>query len=196
MELADRLRAALPLDIRTPYPSPRPQGGIPSAVLTALQKEQSGWSLVFIRRGERLADHRGQIAFPGGRAEPGDSGPLQTALRETEEEIGLPAEAVDPLGILEPMDTPTGFRIWPVVSRILRPGAVRPVPPEVAEVFRIPLEWLAAEGRWIRKTLPAESEGGERRTVFFEAFRGRVVWGATAEITLRLIDILRQGQIA
>ena len=104
--------------------------------------------MFFTRRSEHLADHSGQIAFPGGRAEAGNSGPLQTALREACEEIGLPPGAVHPLGILEPVDTSSGFRVWPVVGVLRLPVEPRPSSPEVAEAFWIPLDWLAAEGRW------------------------------------------------
>ncbi|MGB7537249.1 MAG: NUDIX domain-containing protein, partial [Anaerolineales bacterium] len=83
----------------------------------------------------------------------GDSGPLQTALRGACEEVGIPPAAVHPLGILDPVDTSSGFRIWPVAGIIRPPVDPRPSSPEVAEGFWIPLDWLAAEGRWEWRTV-------------------------------------------
>jgi 8-oxo-dGTP pyrophosphatase MutT (NUDIX family) len=191
-EPATLLRRSLPLGIRTAYPSPSPGVGY-SAVLAALWNDAGDWKILFTLRGDSLADHRGQVAFPGGRAETGDSGPLQTALRETREEVGIPPEHIDPLGILDPVDTSTGFRIWPVVGIWKQPGALNPAPPEVCETFWIPLAWLGQAGRWKRKAAP--SGRGRHRAIFFEAYQGRIVWGATALITVQLLQILPGGRI-
>jgi 8-oxo-dGTP pyrophosphatase MutT (NUDIX family) len=188
------LRKALPWNIQTTYPSSLPPGIKPSAVLIALQKEEEGWKMLFTRRSEQLAEHGGQIAFPGGQAEAGDSGPLQTALREAREEVGLPPEDADPLGILEPADTSTGFRIWPVVCLLRRKPTLHPAPPEVMEIFWIPLAWLREKKRWEWKPVPSEGGRSTHRAVFFEPYQGRVLWGATAWITSRLLETLRAGQ--
>ncbi len=111
-------------------------------MLVPLLMEGSIWKILFTLRSDRLADHAGQIAFPGGRTEPGDTGPLQTALREACEEIGIRSEEVRPLGILDPVDTRTGFRIWPVVGILPWPLPLTISLPEVREVFLVPLEWL------------------------------------------------------
>jgi len=144
------------------YP-PLAAGGKLSAVMILLRHRKDAWEVFFTRRSEALADHRGQIAFPGGRAEPGDSGPLQTALRETCEEVGIPPGAVHPLWILKPVDTSTGYRVWPVVGVIRTPADPRPSSPEVAEAFWIPLDWLAAEGRWERKIVHADENNNSVR---------------------------------
>jgi len=188
--IIDLLRNSLPRNAASPYPPPSSDIGY-SAVLVVLRQDAGGEQLLFTRRGEELADHRGQIAFPGGHAEPGDSGPLQTALREAGEEVGIPAGRTEPMGILDPVDTSTGFRIWPVVCRLTSPVEIKPAPPEVCEAFWIPIAWLAREGRWKWKTAPS----GGRRAIYFEPYDGRIVWGATAQITVHLLNILRRGDL-
>ncbi len=158
------LRNSLRGNFTKRYPSPA-SGGKRSAILILLRQRNGHWEVFFTRRSEQLADHGGQIAFPGGRAEAGDSGPLQTALREACEEIGVPPGSVRPLGILEPVDTTSGFRVWPVVGVLRSPVEPRPSSPEVAEGFWIPLDWLAAEGRWKKKIVHAdEKTDSTRRT--------------------------------
>jgi 8-oxo-dGTP pyrophosphatase MutT (NUDIX family) len=190
---ADLLRRSLPQSAATPYP-PAVPGIDYSAVLVALWNNAGVWQLLFIRRGEGLADHRGQIAFPGGREEAEDSGPLQTALREAREEVGISAGQTDPLGILDPVDTSTGFRIWPVVCILRSPVVLAPAPPEVREAFWIPLSWLAEERRWKWETAPSGAGSSGRRAVFFEPYDGRTLWGATALITVNLLQILDPGK--
>ena len=191
--VADLLRNALPQSAATAYPPALP--GIDySAVLVALWNNAGLWQLLFIQRGEELADHRGQIAFPGGRKEAEDSGPLQTALREACEEVGISAGQTDPLGILDPVDTSTGFRIWPVVCILNPPVELTPAPPEVREAFWIPLSWLAEAGRWKWETVPSGTGSRGRRAVFFEPYDDHTLWGATALITVNLLRILHQGK--
>jgi 8-oxo-dGTP pyrophosphatase MutT (NUDIX family) len=184
-----------PHGTQSAYPPPSP-GKVYSAVLAALTVGTGGGKLLFTRRGDQLADHSGQIAFPGGRAETGDSGPLQTAIREAHEEVGIPPEHILPLGILDPVDTSTGFRIWPVAAMVTRPADVRIAPPEVVEAFWIPLAWLREKGRWEWRTVPSGAGRGTRRAVFFEAYRGKRLWGATAWITVQLLQMLPEGRIA
>jgi 8-oxo-dGTP pyrophosphatase MutT (NUDIX family) len=183
------LRNSLRGNFTMRYPSPAAAGKL-SAVLILLRNRSNAWEVFFTRRSEQLADHRGQIAFPGGRAEAGDSGPLQTALREACEEIGLAPGAVRPLGILEPVDTSSGFRVWPVVGILRRPVEPRPSSSEVAEGFWIPLDWLAAEGKWENRRVDPEAPDHSRIAVFFESYQGHVVWGATAAIMVHLLEIL------
>jgi len=184
-----------PLGIHAAYPPPAP-GIAYSAVLAALADEPGGWRLLFTRRSDRLADHSGQIAFPGGRAEARDSGPLRTALREAQEEVGIPPEHLVPLGILDPVDTHTGFRIWPVAAVLKQPSDVRISSPEVVEFFWIPLAWLRERGRWEWRTAPSGPGRTARRALFFETFQGQVLWGATAWITVQLLQPSTGGRTA
>ncbi len=193
-EIESLLRRSLPISIRTDFPSPSSGIGY-SAVLVVLWKDTEDWKLLYTRRGDQLADHRGQVAFPGGHVEAGDSGPLQTALREACEEVGIPSEQIDPLGILDPVDTSTGFRIWPVVCLLKQPAELKPALPEVREAFWIPLAWLMRKGRWEWRTVPSGAGRSGRRAIFFESFQGHDLWGATALITVRLLEILHGGRI-
>jgi|WetSurMetagenome_2_1015567.scaffolds.fasta_scaffold111746_2 8-oxo-dGTP pyrophosphatase MutT (NUDIX family) len=181
-----------PRKITEHYPPPEP-GIRYSAVLLLLRQEADEWHVLLTRRSGQLADHRGQIAFPGGRAESGDSGPLQTALREACEEVGLPPDTVQPLGLLDPVDTSSGFRIWPVVGVIRRQVDILPSPPEVDETFWVPLDWLAAGGRRERRSVASVDGGGTRTALFFQPYQGRVIWGATAAILVQLLEILRRN---
>jgi 8-oxo-dGTP pyrophosphatase MutT (NUDIX family) len=188
------LRNSLRGTITERYSSSAPAENF-SAVLILLRNRMNAWEVFFTRRSEQLANHRGQIAFPGGRAEAGDSGPLQTALREACEEVGITPAAVHPLGILDPVDTSSGFRVWPVVGVIRLPVDPRPSSPEVAEAFWIPLDWLAAEGRWESRTVAAAASGKARSAVFFEAYQGHVIWGVTAMIMVQVLDRIHRSGV-
>jgi 8-oxo-dGTP pyrophosphatase MutT (NUDIX family) len=183
----------LPVKVQTRYPAPQP-GKISSAVLVPLLKEEAGWKLLFTRRSEQVADHRAQVSFPGGHVEPRDSGPLQTALREASEEIGIRPEDVRPLGILKPVDTRTNFRIWPVVGILRWPVPLTLSVEEVREVFPVPIDWLMEPTRLNWRPVDPLAGRTESRALFFDSFQGQVIWGATAMITFRLIEILRGGK--
>jgi 8-oxo-dGTP pyrophosphatase MutT (NUDIX family) len=189
-DVVRQLRRALPHPLNTPFRKP-PAGFRNAAVLVPLQRDSGAWRVLYTVRSERLGEHRGEIAFPGSQPEAGDAGPLQTALREACEEVGIDPRDVEPLGILDPVDTGTGFRIRPVVGVIAEGAAVRPSLPEVSGVFRVPLDWLQTAGR--REGQPVHPPAGDKRAIFFEDFNGRVIWGATARITVQLLDLLREG---
>jgi 8-oxo-dGTP pyrophosphatase MutT (NUDIX family) len=195
IDIESELADLLPADVRTCYPAPEP-GKKASAVLVPLLKEKAVWKLLFTRRSEQVADHRGQISFPGGHVEPDDSGPVQTALREASEEVGIRPEDVRPLGILEPVDTHTDFRIWPVVCILRWPVRLTLSSAEVREVFLVPVEWLMEPNRITWRTVEPSRAQTENRAPFFESFQGHLIWGATAMITSRLIDLLRGGKTA
>jgi len=195
IDIESELADLLPASVRTCYPAPEP-GKKASAVLLPLLKEEAVWKLLFTQRSEQIADHRGQVSFPGGHVEAGDSGPVQTALREASEEVGIRPEDVRPLGILEPVDTRTDFRIWPVVCIVRWPVRLTLSLEEVREVFLVPVEWLMETSRLTWRAVEPASGRTENRAPFYEAFLGHVIWGATAMITSRLMDILRGGTTA
>jgi 8-oxo-dGTP pyrophosphatase MutT (NUDIX family) len=139
--------------------------------------------LLFTRRTEGLVRHAGQVSFPGGLAEPKDNSPLQTALRETEEETGIAAGAVTMAGYLSQVRTGTGFDIQPVVG-VLGPGIVlAPDPAEVSLVFEAPLAFFRDPA-----SRACESRNGRPCTVF--AWEGHEIWGATAAIIVDLVTRL------
>src|SRR6266545_6615128 len=114
----------------------------PAAVLVPVVRREGGLTVLFTRRTAHLNDHAGQISFPGGRSEPGDTGAAETALREAAEEIGLAAAQVEVLGKLQEYVTVTGYRVTPVVGLVTPPLELRLDEFEVAEVFEVPLEFL------------------------------------------------------
>lgn len=157
-----------------------------AAVLVPLL-DDGGTRVILTRRHDGLRHHGGQVSFPGGRVDPGDAGPLAAALREAEEEIGLPRRAARVLGYLDPLATISGFRVLPVVARVPAGFVPRPQPGEVAEVFSLPLSWLMAPENLDRIAI---TFGGRERHVFeyqrHQAAPDQRVWGATASILYNL----------
>src|SRR5574341_1065804 len=120
-----------------------------AAVLVPLVWQDEEWHLLFTRRTDKVESHKGQVSFPGGACDEGESTPEETALREAEEEIGINPRQVRILGRLANMITITGFRVTPVVGVIPWPMVFRVGKDEVERVFTIPLEWLAeSRNRW------------------------------------------------
>lgn len=158
-----------------------------AAVLVPLVEHQGGMTVLFTQRTAHLARHAGQVSFPGGRIEAGDSGPLETALRETEEEIGLEPDRVDVIGHLETYVTRTGFVVTPVVGVIAPPCELTPDPYEVAEIFEVPLAFLLDPVNHQRCS--QEFEGVTRH--FYAMQYGRhFIWGATAGMLIDLYELL------
>jgi 8-oxo-dGTP pyrophosphatase MutT (NUDIX family) len=159
-----------------------------AAVLVPLVNRPEGLQLLLTQRSADLPDHPGQISFPGGRVEPGDSSLAAAALRETVEEVGLPRDRVSVLGHLSEYETVTGYRITPVVGWVEPPFTLAPDPVEVADVFEVPLAFIldpANQQRHFRML-------GERRRDFWAIPYGeRYIWGATAAMLLILDHTLR-----
>jgi 8-oxo-dGTP pyrophosphatase MutT (NUDIX family) len=168
----------------------------PAAVLIPLLRIQNqSWHILFTRRTDEVADHKGQVAFPGGRAEPSDATPQETALREVREEIGLHPEDVKILGVMGGIHTITNYRIIPVVSIIKWPYPIKLQPREVKRVFTIPLTWLANQNNYrvtYREVLFSDQLRPQTvEVVYYNPYDGEVLWGVSAEITLHLLETLR-----
>jgi 8-oxo-dGTP pyrophosphatase MutT (NUDIX family) len=150
-----------------------------AAVLVPVIARPEGATVLLTRRADTLASHTGQIAFPGGRLDPGEDA-VMAALREAKEEVGLAPGLVEILGLLEPYETVTGFRVTPVVGWLSRPPELTPSPAEVAEVFETPWSFLmdAANHRQDSYDL----EPGVRRWFWAMPWGERYIWGATAGI--------------
>ena len=161
---------------------------VPAAVLVPLISHPTGLTVLFTLRTPHLADHAGQISFPGGRIDPGDADEQAAALREAEEETGLAASEIRLVGQLDTYVTRTGFRVEPVVGLLRPPLVLRPDPFEVAEVFEAPLDFLVDPAN--RRRESRIYEGGER---FYWAipWENRYIWGATAGMLVNLADVLR-----
>lgn len=165
---------------------PAPAALAEAAVLVPLVGKRET-RVILTRRHDGLRQHGGQVSFPGGRVDPDDAGPLAAALREAEEEIGLPRADARVLGYLDPLATISGYRVLPVVARLPAGFVPLPRPEEVAEVFSLPLSWLMAPEN-LGKV--AVSYRGRERHVFeyrrHEAAPAQRVWGATASILYNL----------
>ncbi|NII09143.1 CoA pyrophosphatase [Oleiagrimonas sp. C23AA] len=155
-----------------------------AAVLVPLIDEREP-RLVLTERTAHLRQHAGQVAFPGGGVEAHDADIIATALRETEEEIGLPGHAVTPIGFLDCFETISGFVVTPVVARVAaeRPPW-RPDPSEVDTVFEVPLDFFLDPANLRRYTM--NYRGRERAMVEFH-FDGHRIWGATAAMITNLL---------
>ncbi len=156
----------------------------PAAVLVGF-REGVQPRLVLTVRNDSLQAHAGQVAFPGGGTDPADGDALTTALRESEEEIGLDRRLVTPLGYLDRFETISGFCITPVVARIDISARLYPSPDEVSEVFEVPLSFLLEPANLRRYTM--EFRGQHRPMVEF-IHGGHRIWGATAAMLYNLLE--------
>jgi 8-oxo-dGTP pyrophosphatase MutT (NUDIX family) len=159
----------------------------PAAVLVGLVDRADGPFLLLTTRAAHLRHHAGQVSFPGGRVEADDPDPAATALREAQEEVGLPPENVRILGELGPYDTVTGFRIQPVVGWITPPAAWIPDPLEVADVFEMPLGFAVNLANHRRER---RMRDGRMREYWTMPWNGHHVWGATAGIIVNFVRLL------
>ncbi|HEX7695082.1 MAG TPA: CoA pyrophosphatase [Sphingomonas sp.] len=192
-ELSRRLRAALD-HVHAPELLPGDRPGItidgprtPAAVLVAVvDRIEPG--LILTQRTESLRRHAGQIAFPGGRIDPGDAGAADAALREAQEEIALPRDAVTLVGEADRYLTVTGFEVTPVVGVIPPDLDYHPNEAEVADVFEVPLAYVLDPANHVE----ASAEWQGRTRYFYEIHWGdRRIWGATAAMLINLSRRLR-----
>jgi 8-oxo-dGTP pyrophosphatase MutT (NUDIX family) len=163
-----------------------PVGVVPkaAAVLIGIFDGASGPSVLLTQRKATLSKHAGQIAFPGGRLDVGET-PLQAALREAEEETGLDRQFVEPLGYLDGYLTVTGYFVVPVVARILPGYSLVAQVDEVDEIFDVPLDFLMTASN--RETHAREWNGLQRQ-YFVYPYEKRFIWGATAGMIKNLSD--------
>lgn len=167
------------------------QSGTPAhkcaAVLVPLLRQDGEWRLLYTRRTDLVESHKGQVSFPGGACDDGETTPEETALREAHEEIGLAPHEVRLLGRLNPMNTISFYRVTPVVGVIPWPTVFRPEQAEVARIFTMPLTWLAdRSNRWEFNLL-----GRDHSVIVYHPFDGEVLWGATARMTVDFLEILQ-----
>jgi len=159
----------------------------PAGVLIPLLETQNGVQVILTKRSSVLKHHPGQIAFPGGKVEATDSGPVQAALREADEEIGLRRENAEALGALPTHETVTGFCVTPVLARVRSAFQPMPQPEEVAEVFQVPLDHV---GNLDRFQVQSRRWQGVERYYYTVPYGPYYIWGATARILYGLAQRL------
>lgn len=159
-----------------------------AAVLVPMFERDGVPHILFTKRPTTLRSHAGQFSFPGGARDPSDQTPLHAALRETEEEVGIPPDAVKVLGMLDESPTITQYRIQPFVGVIPADLQYRPNPDEIELILEVPLPALLSPHAsrtelWRR--------GSEEHVVYFFEYESHVIWGATARILVNLFERAR-----
>ena len=159
----------------------------PASVLVPVIDHAGGLTVLFTLRTPHLRAHSGQVSFPGGRAEPGDASPEFTALRETQEEIGLAPERVEVIARMPEYLTRTGYRVTPVVGLVAPPLELAPDSREVAEAFEVPLAFLLDPANHQRET---RELAGKQVGFWVMQYEERRIWGATAGMLVNLYRML------
>ncbi|MCG6890452.1 MAG: CoA pyrophosphatase [Gammaproteobacteria bacterium] len=163
-----------------------------AAVLVPFVRIDDAWNILYIRRTSFEGDrHSGQVAFAGGKRDDIDNSLLATALREAEEEIGLAPGDVEVLGYINHHHTISEFQVRPYVAAIPWPYDLIPDGVEVARIFSIPLRWLADESNYRTEQRQHPQSQRPWPVVYYDRYDGELLWGATARMTLSLLDVLR-----
>ena len=191
-EIAKKLAAQPKREPNNPFPTnllidPKQ----PAAVLIPLIWNHEAWHILFIRRTDVPGDrHGGQVAFPGGVCDTVDGSVEEAALRETHEELGIVPDDIQILGKLNEFITVTNFWVTPVVGLIPWPYPLEPSPEEISKVFTIPVSWLNDPSN--REDITQKlANNTEVVVTYFKEFEGEKLWGASARITVELLEVIK-----
>lgn len=163
---------------------------VPAAVLVALVRRAEGHTVLYTERSPDLRAHSGQVAFPGGKIDPEDSGPGAAAIREAGEEVDMRPGDVRILGYMPHYYTGTNYLITPVVAEVVPSGLFTPNPNEVDAVFEVPLGLIAREETWGRFRV---ARNGQTHETWQIKHDGHTIWGITANLTRRFHDLALAG---
>ncbi len=161
-----------------------------AAILLPLLRKNDEWQLLFTHRTETVEQHKGQVSFPGGGCNQGETTPEATALREAQEEIGLSPAKVRLLGRLNDVLTITRYRITPVIGVIPFPYEFRLEAAEVERAFAIPLAWLARRENWVEQPMTPDGKQRSFPVIVYHPYEGEILWGASARITQNFLNVL------
>ncbi|MCB1692083.1 MAG: CoA pyrophosphatase [Pseudomonadales bacterium] len=179
-DIRERLQAYEPAPLTEPYREPRDQAAVLLPVLEGREPE-----LILTLRSSRLGSHGGEVAWPGGRADPEDADLLATALRETREEIGLSSRQIEVVGELRPFISKFGLLVTPFVGIVEQPVDLCPNPDELEAVFSVPISYLLADPR---SSTDLIDRHGERHNVPVYHYDGFKIWGLTAMILREFLN--------
>lgn len=183
-ELVEQTASRKPDEFGLPRVNP-PRTARPAAVLVLFGEQDGEPDVLLLRRADNLNSHPGQVAFPGGALDPSDDGPVEAALREAEEEVGVERDGIRPLATLPELWVPhSGFRVTPVIAHWWRPSPVAPVDPaETAAVARVPISWLTDPDNRLRVGI------GDRYSSPAFLVPGMLVWGFTGGLLSGLLEL-------
>jgi len=183
-ELKANYKPRFPSEIFSGFP-------LSASVLVPMLVNNGEWHILFTRRRSSLPEHAGQVAFPGGRADPEDNSHEDTALREAKEEINLSPNDVQLLGRLRELRTISNYCVQPIVGKIPWPYNFKLAKEEVSRIFTMPLEWLADPKNHTIQYRDLPPPHPPVPVIYFEKYDGELLWGVSAEITLNFLESLQ-----
>jgi len=189
-ELQERLYSRLEHHL-CDLPPEQDDGYYPASVLILFVWEEEHWNILYTQRTDKVRAHKGQVSFPGGAWEEKDLCLKDTALRETQEEVGIPSEEISILGSLPPSLTVTGYYIVPYIGILNWPQEIHLQEDEVECLFLIPVDWLADETRREEKEFTPPGSELPRRALFYPEYNGHTLWGITANLTVQILNLLK-----